>query len=249
MSPPLNDHIRAVDQSVLELLQQYSGRADGPADSNACKDSAANGVSDVCSSTSTSDGGLTVQDMTDQLDVTPTAVRQRLERLTQAELIERRKVSVGRGRPQYRYYLTKLGARYAAASYADLATALWQELMDLPNPQQRSRVLRRVAKRMGEGLGEQLPSEATVKERMLATVNALGKRKIAASLLETDNLPVLEVQSCPYPEISEHADGRQLCEMEQEMLSEAIGEAMQLDCCRLDGHGNCQFRPVTSAEN
>src|SRR6476661_1758074 len=67
--------------------------------------------------------GMTVQDLIDRLEVTATAVRQRLDRLVQVELIERRKVVAGRGRPQFRYFLTALGMRYASASYASLALA------------------------------------------------------------------------------------------------------------------------------
>ncbi|MEM8734778.1 MAG: hypothetical protein AAGG44_11175 [Planctomycetota bacterium] len=224
MQTPQFDHIRPIDQSVLEVLRLgVSGRTEGRTETRR---------------------GMTVQELTEQLDVTPTAVRQRLDRLIQLSLIERRKESVGRGRPQFRYHLTQLGTRCAAASYADLASALWQELMELPNPQQRSRVLRRVAKRMGEGLKESVPEQATVDEKLTATAKALGRRKVAAALNLEGKLPVLEVHSCPYPEISEADEGRQLCELEQEMLSEALGHAVQLDCCQLDGHNHCQFRPV-----
>ncbi|MFN3190879.1 MAG: helix-turn-helix transcriptional regulator [Aureliella sp.] len=224
MQTPQFDHIRPIDQSVLEVLRV--------------------GVPSRTDSGSDGRGGMTVQQLTEQLDVTPTAVRQRLDRLIQLSLIERRKESVGRGRPQFRYHLTQLGTRCAAASYADLASALWQEVMELPNPQQRSRVLRRVAKRMGEGLKENVPETATVDEKLTATAEALGRRKVAASMNMEGELPVLEVHSCPYPEISETDEGRQLCEMEQEMLSEALGHSVQLDCCQLDGHDHCQFRPV-----
>jgi hypothetical protein len=27
-------------------------------------------------------------------------------------------------------------------------------------------------------------------------------------------------------------------------LSEAIGQPLELQCCKLDGHGTCQFKPV-----
>lgn len=188
--------------------------------------------------------GLTVHELIERLEVTATAVRQRLDRLEQNGVIERRKESAGRGRPQYRYFLTPLGMRYASASYADLALALWNEVMDLPNPQLRGRILRRVAKRMGEQLRNTIPEGATLSERLGAMASALGQRKVPALVDEGGTLPVLQVHACPYPELSEQDGNRQLCEMEQEMLSEAIGQPVQLDCCRLDGHNHCQFRPV-----
>ena len=210
--PQTAEHLRPIDQAVLDLLRQQQG--------------------------------LTVHELIERLDVTATAVRQRLERLEQVGLIERRKEGVGRGRPQFRYFLTPVGMRYASASYADLALALWAEIMEMPNPQQRSRILRRVAKRMGEGLKLNMPADATLTQRMEAMAMALGQRKIPAFVDEGGSLPVLQVHACPYPELSAQGENRQLCEMEQEMLSEAIGHAVQLDCCRLDGHNMCQFRAV-----
>jgi predicted ArsR family transcriptional regulator len=215
-TPQPTEHLRPIDQAVLDLLRQQQG--------------------------------LTVHELIARLDVTATAVRQRLERLEQVGLIEKRKEGVGRGRPQFRYFLSAVGLRYASASYADLALALWSEIMDLPNPQQRSRILRRVAKRMGDGLKSPMPENATLTERMEAMATELGKRKIPAFVDEGGALPVLQVHACPYPELSEQDGNRQLCEMEQEMLSEAIGHTMQLDCCRLDGHNMCQFRAVPTPE-
>ncbi len=214
--PQQTEHLRPIDQAVMDLLRQQQG--------------------------------LTVHELIDRLDVTATAVRQRLERLEQVGLIEKRKEGVGRGRPQFRYFLSPVGLRYASASYADLALALWGEIMDLPNPQQRGRILRRVAKRMGDGLKLNLPENATLNERMEAMATELGKRKIPAFVNEDGALPVLQVHACPYPELSEQEGNRQLCEMEQEMLSEAMGHAMQLDCCRLDGHNLCQFRALPTPE-
>lgn len=207
-----SEHIRPIDQSVLDLLRQSNG--------------------------------MTVHQLTEQLDVTPTAVRQRLERLVDADLIERQKENVGRGRPQFRYVLTVIGTRYASASYSDLATALWHEVMDLPNPQQRSRILRRVAKRMASDLKQRIPEEAALDARLAVMVSELGKRKVPAAVKPGDELPILEVYACPFPELTGDDDSRHLCELEQEMFSEAIGQSVQLDCCRLDGHDHCQFRPL-----
>ncbi|MFK7736917.1 MAG: helix-turn-helix transcriptional regulator [Pirellulaceae bacterium] len=226
MPPPRFDHIRPIDQSVLEVLQT------GP--ENQSIEGRVN-------------AGMTVPELTEQLDVTPTAVRQRLERLSELALIERSKESVGRGRPQFRYKLTNLGRRFAAASYADLATALWQEITELADAEQRTGMLQRVAKRMGAGLKEAIPVNGSINEKFSAAVVALEKRRVAAALNAEGELPVLEVHCCPYPEIADSEKGRQLCEMEQEMLSEALGEQVHLDRCLLDGHELCQFRPVVDS--
>lgn len=189
--------------------------------------------------------GLTVQELIDRLEVTATAVRQRLDRLVQVDLIERRKVVAGRGRPQFRYFLTSLGMRYASASYSGLALALWQEVMDLPSASMRQRILRRVGRRMGVEMKGQVPDGATLTQRLSAVANMLTQHRVPAGVHQSGDLPVLQVHACPYPELSKLDGHRSLCELEQEMLSEAVGQPMHLDSCRLDGHSMCQYRPLT----
>lgn len=206
------EHIRPIDQAVLDLLKQHEG--------------------------------MSVQDFTDALDVTATAVRQRLDRLVEVGLIERRKEGVGRGRPQYRYWLTALGMRYSSVSYADLASALWAEIMELPNPSLRTRIVRRVARRMSREFSECIDPKSSIEQRLGVIVGELARRKVPASLDAGGDFPVLQVLACPFPDLAVSGRDRHVCEMEQEMISQAVGYSVTLDCCRLDGHEHCQFRPV-----
>ena len=58
---------------------------------------------------------MSVGELTEQLGVTATAVRQRIDRLLEKGLIEREKVVSGRGRPTYCYHLTHAGNQRAGA--------------------------------------------------------------------------------------------------------------------------------------
>jgi DeoR family transcriptional regulator, suf operon transcriptional repressor len=49
------------------------------------------------------------------------------------------------------------------------------------------------------------------------------------------------VLACPYPELAMH--DREVCTMEQMLISAALGEEVQLTGCRLDGQGCCSFEP------
>jgi predicted ArsR family transcriptional regulator len=216
MRPTSSEHIRPIDQAVLDLLRQHRG--------------------------------MTVQDFTDCLEVTATAVRQRLDRLVEVELIERKKECIGRGRPQFRYFLTPLGARYSSVSYVDLALALWSEVIELPNPSLRSRILHRVARRMSRDLIASAPAGADLEEKMNVMIGEFAKRKIPASVDSRGATPVLNVLACPFPDLALDGRDRQVCEMELEMISSALGQPVALECCRLDGHEHCQFRPATESE-
>jgi predicted ArsR family transcriptional regulator len=186
---------------------------------------------------------MTVTDMIERLDVTATAVRQRLDRLVEMGLIERSKETAGRGRPTFRYLLSASGWREVGATYADLAMAMWREVHELPESELKDALLQRVTKRMGQAYHDEIPN-GTLTERMASMVKVLGERKIPAKLEQIGNLPVLEVQACPYPGLVTGEHDRSVCELEQQVLTAAMGQDMQLSQCRLDGHHSCQFRPA-----
>ena len=72
-------------------------------------------------------GPLGVSELADAMEVTPTAVRQRLMRLMARKAIQREATRHGRGRPKHRYWLTDNGLRLTGSNFTDLAVALWQE--------------------------------------------------------------------------------------------------------------------------
>src|SRR5947208_360710 len=73
-------------------------------------------------------GPLSVAQLKAAMQVTATAIRQRLVRLLKHGDIERHAERISRGRPLHRYGLTEKGRRRAGANFADLAAALWQEI-------------------------------------------------------------------------------------------------------------------------
>jgi len=116
----------------------------------------------------------------------------------------------------------------------------------MPEGEVKSGLLRSVAQRMGRVYGNQIPN-GTLRERLEILIRLLGERKIPARV-EDSELPVLEVQACPYPDIPEGDGKRGLCELEKQMLSDALGEPMELARCRMDGHACCQFRPANAGQ-
>lgn len=205
---------------------------------------------------------MTIDELKQGLGVTATAVRQRIERLLEAGLIEREKVVVGRGRPVFRYALTVDGHRYAGADSSEFAEAMWREIMMLRDSPIRRRLISAIARRLGrmyaarfEKIGEadSTPrTEAMLEQRMRSLSDALVRNQIrsevhmAGPLLS--KLPVLDICVCPYPTLRDTPEDRSLCKMEEEMLSEALGSPVHLTSCRLDGDQCCQFTPVTAGE-
>jgi DeoR family transcriptional regulator, suf operon transcriptional repressor len=94
------------------------------------------------------DDALTVTELADAMEVTSTAVRQRLNRLMAQELVERTVSRHGRGRPLHHYRLTDKGRRKVGSNFADLAVALWQEISQLEDLEIRRMMMKGLAKRL-----------------------------------------------------------------------------------------------------
>jgi predicted ArsR family transcriptional regulator len=185
--------------------------------------------------------GLTISDFTKSLQVTATAVRQKLNRLLGQGFIRREvERTEGRGRPVHRYSLTELGSRRSGTNFADLAVAIWQEIRAIDDPQIRRGLLDRISRRLAEGY-RPLISGSTSAERMRAVANIFGDREIPCEVTASpDNgLPVLNVLACPYPMLAEQDRG--VCAMERLLFSELIGTTVRLAQCRLDGPPCCSF--------
>ena len=44
--------------------------------------------------------------------------------------------------------------------------------------------------------------------------------------------------------MTDSSDDRSMCRLEEQMLSEALGQPVELSSCRLDGDACCQFAPI-----
>jgi predicted ArsR family transcriptional regulator len=178
------------------------------------------------------------------MEVTATAVRQRLVRLLAQGYIERTIERAGRGRPGHRYSLTEKGRRKTGANFADLAVALWDEIRSIKDVEVRRGLFARLSRRMAEMYADQIEGE-TIHEKMQAVSALFADKEIPFSVTGEGELPVLTALGCPYPELAEQDRG--ICAVERMMFSELLGEDVRLTHCRLDGEASCcTFQPVES---
>lgn len=183
---------------------------------------------------------MSVTELSAAMQVTATAVRQRLNRLMAQGYIERTTSRSGRGRPSHAYRLTSRGQRKCGSNFADLAVALWQEVRAIKDPEVRRGLLLRISKRLVADYADQIEGN-TVQQRMQSLVQLFNEREIPFDVEEKDELPVLRALACPYPELAEQ--DRTICAMERMMLAELLGESVRLEDCRLDGAPCCTFQP------
>jgi predicted ArsR family transcriptional regulator len=188
---------------------------------------------------------MSVVDLSAEMQVTATAVRQRLTRLLAQGYIERTTERAGRGRPSHAYRLTAKGRRKAGSNFTDLAMALWQEMRAIKDPEVRRGLLARVSQRLVESYAGRVEG-ATTADRMQSLAELFAQREIPFEASVNGALPVLTAHACPYPELAEH--DKTICAMERMMFSELLGEDVHLEQWRLDGAPCCTFEVSQSPQ-
>ena len=184
-------------------------------------------------------GPLSVVQLADAMEVTATAVRQRLTRLISKTLIQRDAVRAGRGRPKHCYSLTDKGIRATGSNFTDLAVALWKELNEIQDEEVRRQMLRRITRTLAAGYAGKIEG-STPAERIRSLGALLAQRRIPVSVEGSTEQSSLTAHACPYPSLADN--DRNVCLMEKMLFSELIGGEVELTQCRLDGGANCQFQ-------
>ena len=185
-------------------------------------------------------GDCTISDLESHLNVTATAVRQRLNRLMASGLVDWVTEGEGRGRPVHRYCVTADGRKALGNNLADFAGALWQEIQELTDQKIRSEIIQGAARRMAKTFSDQIQGD-TPEERLNSVVTVFRDRDIPIAVEKNkDGLPILKILACPYPDLAK--DNHELCEIERHVFSQASGCSFELCQCRQDGDSCCTFQ-------
>ena len=187
-------------------------------------------------------GPMTVVEMAGCLGVTGTAVRNRLSRLLESGLVERRAEVKGRGRPRHAYQASVKAQKRLGQNYADLAVALWEEMMTTVEDRKLRRLL---FTRLTDRLAEMYRCQVSGQEwegRLVQLTNLLHDRGVEVEVARdgVGASPILRQHSCPYYELAE--TDRAICALERKMFEKVLGRGLRLSQCRLDGDHSCDFQ-------
>ncbi len=183
-------------------------------------------------------GSLRVKDIETELGVTTTAVRQQLAHLQAEGLVTSQIVREGVGRPHFVFHLTEEARSLFACHCDDLALLLYDELQREMGQEKVKQLLGRVSQRLAVQYGSTVEA-ATILERtqeLSRTMEALG---IMSDVQPGPDGVILREYNCPYHDLSQNH--REICDMEQEMISQVLGSDVSLQNCMHDGHNGCEF--------
>lgn len=183
----------------------------------------------------------TIAELTRTMGVTRTAVTEQLNELAAAGFVERHSEKLaGRGRPRHLYRTTDAAlALLFPGNQQLLVPAVCQAIVDLGGEPMLKKILKRVSRTMAEHYNRQLTAKKPP-ERLRQLANVLvHEGKLVDTLGNGDGRVVLRKRSCPF--ISMVDPRRNVCLIDQEMLSVVVGQPIRRIECRHDGAACCSF--------
>ena len=186
----------------------------------------------------------TIKEIEQLLGITTTAVRQHLNGLLIAGQVERRRVNTGVGRPHHAYVITDEGRKLFACNCDDLALMLLEEIVSIEGKDQAAHLLSRVGDRLAEKYSQSVRSIQPF-ERIDEFAEVLNLDGVLADVLypsehnEDGDRVILKTYNCPDHELAQ--EHREICDMDQQMISQVVGSDVDLTECMMDGHTGCSF--------
>lgn len=193
-------------------------------------------------------GAMGIKDLRRELGMSDTAVRQQLRSLRADGLIRASQHAVqGPGRPSRLYELSNEAQRLFARYSEDLVLNLYAELLADQGPEVVRKLLNRVGRRLALQYQKEISGDV-LHERVLSLAAILDGKGIMSDVSHDMGVIVLHEFSCPYHELA--AAYRQICDMEKDMIAEALNANVELTNCMMDGHSGCSFavRPTETEE-
>lgn len=165
-------------------------------------------------------GEVTVQELSNELELTSVTVRHHLEILRSEGYISEPEIrrSSRPGRPRYVYRLTSTAADLFPNNYSGLASALLDTIQECMEPEQLEVVYERAAARIADQAGD-LPQE--LDSRLQGAVTFLNQQGFVSRWEEQDDKFCIYVSSCPYHHVSQ--DHPETCQIDHHMLQMLTG--------------------------
>ena len=178
-----------------------------------------------------------VEDLADELGITPAAVRRHLDNLRADGLVEIKQVKQSTGRPYYAYQPTEAARGALPAAYADL---LERMLRSLSEDTVKAKVMAGIAESLAERHRGQIPDEvADPAELARMVTESLRAEGILDSWhAESDGFHLTN-GACPYRKAAELSELP--CESDRKAIELLLGHNVDQVHRIVDGAANCEY--------
>jgi predicted ArsR family transcriptional regulator len=175
--------------------------------------------------------------------VTRTAVTEQLNELVAAGLVEKEVEKLpGRGRPRHLYRATDAAMRLLfPTGQRMLVPAIWEALGQIGGDKLLRNVVARVSRILAEHYSRRITASKPT-ERLQQLIDLLAEEGGLVEAATEDGRMVMLKRSCPF--ISMLDENRNICTVDEEMISAIVGHRVKRLACRHEGAPCCTFTLV-----
>ena len=185
----------------------------------------------------------TAPELAAEFGLTDTAIRQHLEALENAELVERVIApSSGRGRPPVHWRLAASASSLFADRHSDLTVELIMSIRDALGEEALEAVVRTRAERQLATYRVALDDSASISDRVHRIAELRSAEGYLAEAVENDGHLTLVEHHCPIRDAADSCAG--LCSAELNLFQKALGPEVTVarEQHLLDGGQRCAYR-------
>ena len=184
------------------------------------------------------DGQATVDQLSQQLELTSTCVRQHLGVLEREQLVACREVRRKLGRPKFVYALTQSADDLFPKSYHLLTTWLLDELKARDGSQKALGLLEGISQRWADSLSSQIGGK-NLEEKVARLVGVLRQEGHLVEWEKGEEGLFIYEYDCRFQRVAQvHPE---VCSVESRMLTQVLGAPVKSLECMLDGRGRCAY--------
>ncbi|OFD69847.1 helix-turn-helix transcriptional regulator [Bacillus mycoides] len=183
---------------------------------------------------------LTVNDLTDRLDITHMAVRKHLTILEKDGLIKSNEIKQSMGRPLQIYSLTEKGERLFPKNYEGISVEFLHDIKDLHGEESIHYLFKKREQRLTKEYSSRTAHKST-HEKMNELVKIQNEKGYMANLSQIDeNTYELVEYNCPILAVAN--DFKTACSCETQMFKNVL-ETNKVNriCCQTEGNAFCKF--------
>ena len=193
-----------------------------------------------------SKGGLTVDELAAQIDITRSAVKQHLTGLERSGFVQHTSSKSGR-RPRFLYTLTESGIDLFPKRYSWFSRVMFENLRKKIGASKFGSYMFELGVDMSAAAIPRLVGKTRV-ERVVEIVKIMNETGFAArvtSPAKGEKIPRIECKNCVFHDLSK--DYTEVCQFDLGFLSGLMGAPIEHEECMQRGGQACRFRFLPTA--
>lgn len=185
--------------------------------------------------------GLTIEELSTQLNVTRTAVKQHLQALEADSYVGRGALRRGGGRPGRIFLITSRGIDLFPKQYSWFSSIMLQRMRKESGGEGINEAMHAMAAGVAAAAADRLKglNAPQLIEETAALMSELGYEASVTKPAGRSSLPIIEACNCVYHALA--TDHPEVCEFDRELLRRLTGLSVEQNECMVRGGKCCRF--------